>query len=239
MKLLVRKGYFLLPRFMPDERHLGWRGYFPSISGSQGDDCSTKSLDEVQNLHVLRAMAKPCYVLTCYTVVASPTLGETEKCNFVCCRPALGLVTFAKSMICDDHNCPLSPDCAPNSACTVMSSVHAEGFFSNLLFISEAPRVQRPRLPLLQDVQHDLPLRQVEARVQRGILGGGGVFQSSGSRITRRVLGNERLKLLSISHKNIGNYIAICCFRETKRLNCFSETQWVPISSSERAPQND
>ena len=62
---------------MPDERHLGWRGYLPSISGSQGDAaCSTKSLDEVQNLHVLRAMAKPCYVLTCYTVVASPTLGE-------------------------------------------------------------------------------------------------------------------------------------------------------------------
>ena len=118
VKLLVRKGYFLLPRFMPDERHLGWRGYLPSISGSRGDARSTKSLDEVQNLHVLRAMAKPCYVLTCYTLVASPTLGEAEKCNFVCCRPALGFMTFAKSRICDDHNCPLSPDFAPNSACT-------------------------------------------------------------------------------------------------------------------------
>ena len=119
VKLLVRKGYFLEPRFMPDQRDLGWRGYLPSISGSQGDATgSAKSLDEVQNLHVLRAMARPCYVLSCYTVVASPTLGEAERCNYVCCRPALGLVTFAKSMICDDHSCPLSPDFAPHSACT-------------------------------------------------------------------------------------------------------------------------
>ena len=220
MKLLVRKGYFLSPKFLPDEQHLGWRSYIPSISGSrQGDACSAvKPLDEVQNLHVLRAMARPCYVLACYTVVASPTLGEAEKCNFLCCRPALGLVTFGQSMICDDHTCPLSPDFAPNSACT------------------RHPECNDPVYRCFKMSSTVTHFAKCKPEYREEYLEVAESFNQLAVELLEECWVN--IQLFTIESIPVTIWPR-CRFRGTRRSSYSSETRWVPISSSGRALPND
>ena len=69
--------------------------------------------DEVNNLHILRMMAKPYYILACYECVVEATFSENEKKHeeYTCTCPKEDEQTFRQ------HYCPAHPNFIPYINC--------------------------------------------------------------------------------------------------------------------------
>ena len=90
-------------------------------------------MDEVENLSIMRAMSKPCYILACYTVVSEKRKYSGkgyDNCN--CCQTGYApndkhpppSITKAMKDIVDSHNCPNNANYTPVSGCVQHEECH-------------------------------------------------------------------------------------------------------------------
>jgi hypothetical protein len=123
VKLMVCRGYFLRARlYRPDPIGRSLWTDLPSFTKKARETTDDK-FDEVQSLHVLRALSRPCYVLSCYTVVTT-----AKKFKFLrvadseckCCK--IGITTtfrdFSNSIV-NYHFCPNNDNYLPEECCNI------------------------------------------------------------------------------------------------------------------------
>jgi len=130
-KLLVAKGYRLRSTHFappPDGKEV-WTG-LPFKPPTK----ARAAYDEIKQLHVLRAMSRPCYIFCCYQAVSEAAkVGkhEAECFNSACdCHggvtrpferspsPVGGFNGVMAGQVTSDHHCPDSPKFTPKYGCT-------------------------------------------------------------------------------------------------------------------------
>jgi len=126
-RLLVAKGYRLrsthfTPKTATDEVWTGLPFKPPRKSRPH--------YDEIKQLHVLRAMTKPCYIFSCYVEVSKANIGKngslpeciSSMCDCHGSRAARstpgGLNLMLAGEVSGDHCCPNSIRFAPKYGCT-------------------------------------------------------------------------------------------------------------------------
>ncbi len=129
VRLLVERGYRLESSHFKDAPDGSWSGLpfqRPSEGARRGEE---RRDDEILNLHILRAMAKPCYVFTCYSTVTEAqkkkrTRKGRSRCNFRGCDCRVEKRQEEEEGERDDevdvlggHPCPDSKNFEPRSSC--------------------------------------------------------------------------------------------------------------------------
>lgn len=114
VKLFLSNGYRLRSTHFDKEKETEYWRDMPFFRKDQHDH---ENGDEIQNLHILRAMAGSCYILDRFTVVYERLrISQTEESCYCC---SLAEIDFRSTPNTNDHHpCPLNDQFLPYSACS-------------------------------------------------------------------------------------------------------------------------
>ncbi len=122
VKMFLSKGYRLRSSHFQNRNEKSfWKDLPLFIIPNLNDDKekSSDKEDEVKSMHILRAVSKPCYVLTCYSVASDAYRQSNGVCEIASCGcRRQKLKTQMMSLITEnEHDCPDSREFRPAADC--------------------------------------------------------------------------------------------------------------------------